>query len=325
MGSTVSWLTLITLACVLVVATVTFRVLRSRRALQTMRTQNVAVRTVNLLDGLDVPYQLIAARHGPMLVNPNDEYLGKAIVLYGECCELEIAFLLNLISVRPGIVVEIGANIGTHTVPLAKALAAQGRRLVAFEPQPVIFQNLCANLALNGLSNVLAWPFACGDRPQTVYFSLPNYAAAGNFGGVSMALDRSTQQIAVPCHPLDALMGSETVSLLKIDVEGFELSALKGASGVIASSRPLLYVENDRVEKSRDLIEWLWSKDYQLWWHVPNLFNPDNFFGNSNDRYKSVASFNMLGVPRELGIPVSGLAEVSANSHPLSGSPIETV
>ena len=51
---------------------------------------------------LDVapPYRLVQSRHGWMLVNPNDAYLGQAIVQYGECCEIEVAFLLQLLSLR---------------------------------------------------------------------------------------------------------------------------------------------------------------------------------------------------------------------------------
>ena len=137
---------------------------------------------------LDVapPFSLVESRHGWMLVNRNDIYMGQAILRYGECCELEVAALVHLLSLRPGLVVEIGANIGTHSVPIAKALAAQRRQMIVIEPQPFIFHNLCANLALNGLANVRALPFACGERDTTVHFAPPDYAAGGNFGGVSM-------------------------------------------------------------------------------------------------------------------------------------------
>jgi FkbM family methyltransferase len=105
---------------------------------------------------------------------------------------------------------EVGTNIGTHTVPLAKALARQNRRLLAFEPQPVIFQNMCANLALNALGNVMAWPSACGDRAGTLYFSQPDYAAGGNFGGVSMSTEPIANGVAIPCIELDEVFGGET-------------------------------------------------------------------------------------------------------------------
>ena len=121
---------------------------------------------------LDVapPYRLVQSRHGWMLVNPNDAYLGQAILQYGECCEIEVAFLLQLLSLRPGLVMEVGTNIGTHTVPIAKALARQNRRLLAFEPQPVIFQNMCANLALNapGQCHGLAERLRRPGRPRSI-------------------------------------------------------------------------------------------------------------------------------------------------------------
>ena len=256
-----------------------------------------------------------------MLVNPNDAYLGQAILQYGECCEIEVAFLLQLLSLRPGIVMEVGTNIGSHTVPIAKALGTQGRRLMAFEPQPVIFQNLCANLALNAIGNVMAWPSACGDEAATLYFSQPDYSSGGNFGGVSMSKSPLPSGVAIPCIRLDDVFGSDPVGLMKIDVEGFELLVLKGAEGILDRSRPVIYVENDRADNSRELIEWLWSKQYRLWWHTPPLFNPGNFFANANDQYPQVVSINMLCLPRESAVPVNGLEEIVTNRHPLDGRP----
>ena len=265
------------------------------------------------------PYKLVQARHGWMLVNANDVYMGQAVLRYGECCEIEVAFLLKLIAMRPGAVIEVGTNIGTHTVPMAKLLATQNRRLIAFEPQPVIFQNLCANLALNGLGNVTAWPNACSDRPGTVYFQRPDYIANGNFGGVSMSTESAPGDIAVPCVDLDTFLSKEPVGLMKIDVEGFELNVLQGAARLIASSRPVLYVENDRIDRAKNLIEWLWSKQYRLWWHVPPLFNPDNYFADAFDLYPRVASVNMLCLPREIESPFPGMEEVLTTRHPLEG------
>jgi hypothetical protein len=81
----------------------------------------------------------------------------------------------------------------------------------------------------------------------------------------------------------------------------------------------LLYLENDRAEKSQALIEWLWAQNYQLFWHNPHLFNPDNFFEKAGNIYGNVGSFNMLGLPRELGISVGEMKEItSATFHPLA-------
>jgi FkbM family methyltransferase len=266
------------------------------------------------------PYRLVESRHGWMLANLNDMYMGAAIATYGECNELELAVLLALAE-YPGVVVEVGANMGIHTVPLAQALQEKGRQLVAFEPQPVVFQQLCANLALNGVMNVSAWPYACGEKRGAVTFPRPDYRKTGNFGGVSMsnaAPAGGNSSVRVPCFRLDDLLPHERVGLLKIDVEGFELRVLKGGRGLIQRSRPLLYVENDRPDQSRDLIEWLWQAGYSLWWHMPPLFNAQNFFVVAKNIYGTLASLNMLGVPREvnLGVPAGFIRVENSHHHP---------
>jgi len=263
------------------------------------------------------PYRLVSSRHGWMLVNVNDFYLGQAILNYGECCEIEIGFLRKLCDLRTGTVLEVGANVGTHSVPLAKWLARQGRQMQVFEPQPFIFQNLCANLALNGLTNVLAWPHACGESEGTVRFDRPDYTALGNFGGVSMSDDEATEGVIVRAVVLDDFLDAERVALMKIDVEGFELHVLRGAERTIDAFRPVLYVENDRPEKSHELIEWLWKKDYRLWWHVTPLFNPDNFFGDAHNRYGDVDFINMVCLPREMEFAFTSLEPIEVNRHPL--------
>lgn len=266
---------------------------------------------------VSAPYTLVEARHGWFLANRHDIYLGQAILRYGECCELEVQFLLLLLSLRPGLVVEIGANIGTHSVPIAKALAAQRRQMVVIEPQTFIFQNLCANLALNALMNVRALPFACGERDTTLHFALFDYASDGNFGGVSMSVEPFPSSMPVPCRRVDGLIGEHEVGLLKVDVEGFELAALMGAEATIERSRPILYVENDRIEKSDALIDWIRAKNYRMWWHIPSLYNPENFFSDGVDLYQGAHSVNMLCVPRELPAPEFGLHEIVTNRHPL--------
>lgn len=63
------------------------------------------------------------------------------LLRYGEYGEIEAQFLLRLVD-RPGVVVEAGANIGSHTVALASRAAAVRAEVIAFEPRPVVFQNL---------------------------------------------------------------------------------------------------------------------------------------------------------------------------------------
>ncbi len=265
----------------------------------------------------DNPYRLVDARHGRFLVSPHDVYLGRAVILYGEYGEIEWQFLEQLMQDGKD-AVEVGANIGTHTVSMARKLARMGRRLLAVEPQPVVFQNMCANLALNGLLNVVAENAACSDAPGWLTFEAPDYSRENNSGGVFMREDGGGSQ-RIRSVPLDQLVpGDFDVGLIKIDVEGFEQKVLEGATGTIARCRPAIYLENDRVERSKALIEWLWAAGYKLWWHIPPLFNPGNFAGKSENIYGNVASFNMLALPNETAIAVQGLTPVEdAGAHPL--------
>jgi FkbM family methyltransferase len=261
------------------------------------------------------PYELTETKHGTMLVNRNDYFMGQSMLVYGECSELELLFLLNLAR-NPGLVVEVGANMGIHTIPLAASLAKQGRLLYAFEPQPVIFQQLCANLALNGLTNARAFPYACGSQNGALMFEIPDYSKLGNFGSTefrSVAPGEASSAAgseAVQCVRLDDLLGEGSIGLIKVDVEGAEREVLEGCEGILARCQPVLYVENDRVENSPALIQWLFDHDYRLWWHIPPLFNPDNFRGVSENRYGTIRSVNMVGLHKSSPIKVTDLAEI---------------
>lgn len=264
-----------------------------------------------------LPYRLRETRHGQMLVNPQDSFVGRSLMAYGEYSEIEWQLLSQLIHLSNGWAIEIGAHCGALTLPIAKALATQQRRLLALEPQPIIFQQLCANLALNGLMNVTALPFACGAASGLVHMPQVDYQHLGNFGGVSMREGASNFANTVHCTSIDALNLLEPVGLIKIDVEGSELSVLLGAEQALKTHRPLLYVENDRLENSKTLIEWLWQADYLLWWHMPPLFNPKNHAKAAQDLF-NVVSINLLGIPAEKNISVKDLIPVLDSArHPL--------
>jgi FkbM family methyltransferase len=267
-------------------------------------------------------YRIVRARHGWMLANPNDIYIGRALLEYGEYNEIESRFLHRSLF-KPGRIVEVGANVGAHTVGLAKVAAAKDEEMVVFEPQPVIFQNLCANLALNGLRNVRAWPFACGDETEILSFPETDYGRPGNFGGIAMSrAEGGPGRIVVPCVRLDDFLGEGAVALIKIDVEGSELAVLRGAEETVRRDRPVLYVENEHVDASKELIEWLWSRGYRLFWQILPLFNPGNFFGKTANDYGKAVSFNMICMPTELlKGELPGLDEiVDSSKHPLSGN-----
>jgi FkbM family methyltransferase len=257
---------------------------------------------------------LARAKHGYLLYNCNDKYVGRAIQRYGEYAEIEAALFRQIC--HPGdIVVEVGANIGAHTILLSGLVGSQGR-VHAYEPQHVVFQTLCANMALNSITNVECVPAALGAEPGHVKIPDIRYDLEGNFGGVSVdAFDKGRK---VQVLTLDDSLDINRCRLIKIDVEGMEHRVLSGAQNTIHRHRPTLHVENDRVDRSQELIELLWSYDYELAWHLTPLFNPDNFAGESENIYGKIVSVNMIGVPKEAGIALNGFPRISsATEHPI--------
>jgi FkbM family methyltransferase len=245
-------------------------------------------------------------RHGMMMFHTNDTYIGRSLDLYGEFSEGETEIFQQLL--RPGMtVVDAGANIGAHTLYFARAVGQTGR-VLAFEPQRVLYQMLCGNIALNGLRNVRAENAALGAEAGTLLVPQLDYTKGGNFGGVPLGEWKHGEEI--PVRTLDSYVLS-SCHLIKIDVEGMERVVLEGAADVLKTHKPFLYVENDRREKSKALIEWLLSKGYRLYWHTPPLFNPNNHFGEKKNVFAKTVSRNMLCVPRNKALK-SPLQEITS-------------
>ena len=125
--------------------------------------------------------------------------------------------------------------------------------------------------------------------------------------------------------PLDDFAGLPRLRLVKIDIEGMEIEAIEGAKRLIAQFRPLLYVENDRVENSERMLRLIDDLGYDMYWHVTPLFNPDNAYGERDNIYEKLASFNVLGVHRDARANVVGVEKITDfASHPLRPGTVGT-
>jgi FkbM family methyltransferase len=229
-----------------------------------------------------------------MIYPPKDQFVGRSLLLYGEFSEGEAAFFRQVVH-GGDVVVEVGANLGTHTVALARFAGRTGA-LLAFEPQPMLYQILCANLALNNVTNVRAEKCGLGSRSHTLFIPPLDYAGNHNFGSLSLELVDAGEPVQV--KRLDSY-GLPKCAFIKMDVEGMEQQALEGAANTIGATRPLMYVENDRQAKSHDLIQLLLAMEYTLWWHLTRLFNPDNIARNRTNVFPISVSINMFCVPNE--------------------------
>ncbi len=251
--------------------------------------------------------ELKQTRYGYMIYNKNDVYVGGCLKHYGEFSEGEIELFRQII--RPNhVVLDIGANVGAHTLLFSQIVGNQGV-VLAFEPQRIVFQTLCANLALNGISNTYCYQIALGPTSGTVSIPPVNYNEIGNFGGVSMANQNHGENVSM--STLDSF-NLPKCHFIKIDVEGMEQYVLSGAIETIKKHRPLMYVENDRKEKSADLIRFIASLGYRMFWHTPPLVNlRNNFYNNPKMIFdKNIVSINMFCIPQELQINIQGFREI---------------
>lgn len=260
-------------------------------------------------------YNAVArCKYGYVVYNKNDFYIGKAVEKYGEFSESETDLFRQIC--KPGdIVVEVGANIGTHTMALAQMVGSDGW-VYAFEPQRIVYHTLCANMAINSISNVDCFNMAAGATEGFVLIPEIRYDQPGNFGGIEV--DKFKQGRQVRRVRLDNCIDVPHLRLLKIDVEGMEGEVIRGARKLIARHKPVLYVENDRPEKSKELIELIRSLDYRMYWHMPPLFNPNNFAGDSENLYPGIVSVNMFCLPKSYEATMNGFDEVlDSNHHPM--------
>ncbi|MGH7013913.1 MAG: FkbM family methyltransferase [Stellaceae bacterium] len=163
------------------------------------------------------PLRAKRCRHGVMLYLATDRYVGGSLDLYGEFSEAETALFAQI--VKPGMtVLDLGANMGAHTVYFAQAVG-RGGRVIAFETQRIIHQILCANVVLNAPSNVFTHQACVGREAGNVLVPPLNYGATNNFGG--LALGAFTAGETVPQVTLDSL-ALDRCHFVKIDIEGME-------------------------------------------------------------------------------------------------------
>ncbi len=173
---------------------------------------------------------------GRFMVFPNDA-LGKCLIENGEF-EPHFAQLIKNI-IKPGdLCLDVGANLGYHTIEMSKATGPTGK-VISFEPLRIIFQQMCGNCFLNDLRNVFPLNFAVGDTNGAIQMDPVNYDA----GGVNIGMTKvGGGGDHVMIKRLDS-MGLQKVAFIKLDVQGCEVKFLDGAAQTIAASRHVMFVE----------------------------------------------------------------------------------
>jgi FkbM family methyltransferase len=196
-----------------------------------------------------------------------------------------------LINESSGSVLDIGANLGTFCVPLARKIPKL--KFHAFEPQRIIYYQLCGNTFINGLDNVYTYEAGLSTESKDIELTIPDYATETNIG--SFSIDEEVRKNEYECKTVGSKekmilmalddIGFEDVRLIKIDVEGHELEVLQGGLETIkANNYPPIIFE-----------AWTWKPWYQE---------------------KRKALFNYL---EELGYQIQEMGENNLAKHPKHG------
>lgn len=189
--------------------------------------------------------RLMALRGEPLFFAGPRTPLGWHILFFGTYEPELRSFLLSFL--QPGYVaIDIGANVGWHTLLVAMKVGGKGQ-VLAFEPNPSVRHVLVRHIGLNRLSQVCVLPYALTDEDGTVKFVGPRADDPGSGDGfIVRNPGNGGSVIEVKARTLDGLLpilDLERLDFVKMDIEGFAYRALVGMRVAIGKFRPVIALE----------------------------------------------------------------------------------
>jgi FkbM family methyltransferase len=187
-------------------------------------------------------------------------------------------------------IIEVGAHIGTHTIPLSKLTQ---RYVFAFEMQRFIYQILNTNIILNGCHNIHSYQEAVSNYNQEIRVGEIDYSGdLFNSGNVKIQEVNVENGFPIKQITLDEKFKDlNNVDLIKVDVECHELEVLQGAKNLINKNKPIIVTEYHTIKTK-------YTNGNQK--EIMNLF-PNYNWREVNGKYqlnnKLVYNYNMIGEP----------------------------
>lgn len=231
-------------------------------------------------------------RFGPMFTLQGDAVIGNSLRLYGEFAGDEVDSIRAFL--RPGDhVLDLGANIGVHTLAFARTVGPTGR-ITAVEPQHWCFQLLSANVTMNQLAQVTCLRAAVGAAAGTCAVPRIDPTTPHNAGATTVSLGNTAAHMdQVPLITVDSL-SVPRCDLVKIDTEGFEDQVLQGATQLLTTHRPVLYVEVHDRDKLRRVEAILKPLGYELTLHHTRFYREKNPRNETAQIFKPTAGGSAL-------------------------------
>jgi len=200
----------------------------------------------------------------------------------------ESRLLMSLIDPEQ-VVLDIGANIGWHSVEFCSAVGAKGK-VHAFEPLPENYQLLTRNLALNYPQKAWeAYNYALGSSSGKAKLYVPTHLGL-SFSSLIKDYNQdmtSAREVEVSIETLDSFMNKNQITridFIKCDVEGAQLDTFRGGEKLLEKFQPLIYCEINNRD-SREIFTFMEKYGYQAYHH------------NNKYRFKEVFDYNAKKLP----------------------------
>lgn len=209
-------------------------------------------------------------------VNPNDIYIGNELINNGTW-EIHIKNLLKAICKENMTVVDIGANIGTHTILMSKLVGEKGN-VYAFEPSKNHVEILFYNLMMNDCLNTKIYSYGCGDKNENMFVDkrFLDTKKSENFGAIELKKKSDVNDEEIEIRSIDSF-DFPKIHIIKIDAEGMENVVINGMKNTISKYKPLIIVEI----------------------HDPDVENMTNIFNSINYSLQRIGyTWDYLAIPK---------------------------
>lgn len=159
-------------------------------------------------------------------------------------------YIKEKLKVKGTTIIDVGANFGFHTLQFADLVGDSGK-ICSFEPQRLVYYQLCGNVILNGHENVFPYNVALSDETNILKMENLQYHSENdiNIGNAHLDACYDLGYNLVNVRDLDSFE-FDNVSVLKIDVQGYEPRVLDGAKQTILKNKPVIFIEVEAPQLS---------------------------------------------------------------------------
>ena len=233
---------------------------------------------------------IVSTANGLYLISPFDNVVSQYLELAGEWEQTHQHIIKELIPTGPDVLyLDIGANIGAWTVPLAKHAA--GGRVISFEATREVALFLGANIVINGIQNAYVENVVVGEEEgvqPTIELTLHTQEmeqretsfATFSVGSLKEELKKGSD---LKTHPIPGIVLDKYYEeklkrcpdFIKIDIENHEFYALRGARRMLEECHPVLLLEMGCYHLNKSIILLLHSLGYSMSWLFAPFIRPD--------------------------------------------------